>query len=103
MRDQFDYNPCRRPRRVVPRRYDLSVVPDLPSASFTGDVDIAVTVVSSTNEVVLNAIELEVDEAWVTTADGRQLDAAVTLDPEWERATLVLPEARPEARRVGKA
>src|SRR3546814_3442121 len=93
--DQVYDNPYRLPRMVVHRRYYLRLVPDLPSASFTGDVDIAVTVVSSTNEVVLNAIELEVDEAWVTTADGRQLDAAVTLDPEWERASLVLPEELP--------
>src|SRR3546814_13004190 len=83
--DQVDDNPYRLPRTVVPRRYDLRLVPDLPSASFTGDVDIAVTVVSSTNEVVLNAIELEVDEAWVTTADGRQPGAAVTLAPEGAR------------------
>src|SRR3546814_15999609 len=74
--DQVDDNPYRLPRTVVPRRYDLRLVPDLPSASFTGDVDIAVTVVSSTNEVVLNAIELEVDEAWVTPADGPPMDAA---------------------------
>src|SRR3546814_2993144 len=83
--DQVDDNPYRLPRTVVPRRYDLRLVPDLPSASFTGDVDIAVTVVSSTHEVVLNAIELEVVDAWVTTADGRQPGAAVTLAPEGAR------------------
>ncbi|HET6664513.1 MAG TPA: hypothetical protein VFG94_09660, partial [Acidimicrobiales bacterium] len=56
-------NPHRLPRAVVPRRYDLTIEPDLEAASFAGNEAIAVDVLNETNEVVLNAVEIEIDEA----------------------------------------
>ena len=82
-------NPHRLPRTVLPRRYDLHLVPDLEAATFSGTVAVEVEVVETTAEVVLNAIELEVDEAWVEV-DGTRHAAAATLDAEHERATLAL-------------
>jgi len=87
-----DQNPHRLPRAVLPRRYDLRLVPDLGAAAFCGEVDVEVEVSAPTAEVVLNADELEIDQAWVVTAEGTRIDAAVSLDPETERATLVLPQ-----------
>ena len=58
-------NPHRLPRTVLPRRYALTLTPDLGAATFEGSVDIDVEVAEPTREVVLNAIELEIDEAWV--------------------------------------
>jgi len=85
-------NPYRLPRNVIPRRYDLRLTPDLTAATFAGEVDIDVEVHDATATVVLNAIELEIDEAWVAVGDER-LDADVSLDEETERATLTLPRA----------
>ncbi len=85
-------NPYRLPRTVLPRRYDLHLVPDLDAATFAGTVAVEVEVVEPTAEVVLNAIELEVDEAWVDQG-GTRLDATVALDDDLERATLALPAA----------
>jgi puromycin-sensitive aminopeptidase len=85
-------NPHRLPRSVLPSRYELTLAPDLAAATFTGSVDIAVTVVEPTDVVVLNAIELEIGEAWVEQGGERQ-GASVTLDPDTERATLTLPSA----------
>jgi puromycin-sensitive aminopeptidase len=87
-------NPYRLPREVVPRRYELTLAPDLGAASFNGAVAAAVDVVGPTDTVVLNAAELEIDEAWVEV-DGRRIGATVTLDEETERATLALPETLP--------
>ncbi len=86
-----DPNPHRLPRRILPRRYDLTITPDLEGARFDGSVDIDVDVVDGASSVVLNAIELEIDEAWVVV-DGRRLEATVALDAEVERATLALAE-----------
>jgi len=79
------------PRHILPRRYDLTVTPDLDDASFVGSVDIDVDIDEPARSVVLNAIELEIDEAWVTVA-GRRLEAEVDLDTGTERVTLTLTD-----------
>jgi len=88
-------NPYRLPRTVVPHRYDLALEPDLPSARFSGEVHVDVDVVQPTDTVVLNAAELEIDEAWVTLPDGSRRDARVALDDPTERATFSFDEALP--------
>jgi aminopeptidase N len=82
-----DANPHRLPRNVVPRRYDLTLEPDLAAATFSGSEIIAVEVAEPTTEVVLNAVEIEIDEATVD-ADGGPMVAAVALDDGAERVTL---------------
>ncbi|HJR26399.1 MAG TPA: M1 family metallopeptidase [Acidimicrobiales bacterium] len=86
-----DANPHRLPRTVSPKRYDLTLTPDLPGATFTGSVDIDLVVHDATDTVVLNAADLELHEATVVQGDERR-PAEVTLDDEAERATLTLPE-----------
>lgn len=85
-----EHDPYRLPRHVLPRRYELTLTPDIPAATFAGELDADVVVHEATPEVVLNAIELEIDQAWVT-AGGQRLDATVRLDEQTERATLTLP------------
>ena len=80
-------DPYRLPTTVVPSAYDLVLEPDLESATFLGEVSIQVEVVEATSEVVLNAIDLQLDAAEV---DGQP--AEVTLDADHGRATLRLPE-----------
>ncbi|MDP1818401.1 MAG: M1 family metallopeptidase [Acidimicrobiales bacterium] len=82
-------NPHRLPRSVLPRRYLLTLAPDLPAATFVGTADIEVDVQEETSTVVLNAIELTVSEAWIVVA-GERVEAEVSLDDETERLTLQL-------------
>ena len=90
-----DLDPFRLPTDVTPTRYALELAPDLEAATFAGTVDIDVEVHAATDQVVLNALELDVDEAWVQAAGGERLTATVTLDEKSERAHLALPEALP--------
>jgi aminopeptidase N len=83
-------DPHRLPRTVLPSRYDLTLEPDLDAATFRGTVAISVMVYEATMSIVLNAAELEIDEAWVERDDGRRIDARVELDPGTERAVLNL-------------
>jgi puromycin-sensitive aminopeptidase len=92
-------NPHRLPRTVLPGRYELVLVPDLPAAAFSGTVDSEVVVHEATDTVVLNAIELALQSAVVRQGE-RTLEASVTLDEATERAVLELPEALAEGEAV---
>lgn len=85
-------NPFRLPRSVVPERYDITLAPDLASATFRGEEAVAVSVVSPVREVVLNAAEIEFASVAAVDGRGRRISGSVRLDPEAERATLAFPE-----------
>ncbi len=80
----------RLPRTATPQRYDLLLAPDLVTATFTGEVAVTLTVHEATDELVCNAAELEITEAWVddagTTGAAQRRDGAVTLDASLEQA-----------------
>ena len=86
-------NPFRLGREVLPERYDLVLEPDLPAASFTGSVTIECSVVEPVDEIVLNAIELDIHSVLV---DG--LPATFRLDATTER--LVIERAVSSGRAV---
>ncbi len=77
----------RLPKTVTPSRYELRLAPDLQKFTFDGEETVAIAVNEPTDEVVLNALELEIDRASVERADAK-LDATVELDPKMERARL---------------
>ncbi len=76
-------NPFRLPRHALPRRYDVTLVPDLAAASFTGRVRIELELVEPSTTLVLNAAELTIDSVEV---DG--VAAAWRSDSETERLTV---------------
>jgi aminopeptidase N len=47
------------PSEVRPDRYDIRIVPDAARLTFTGHVDITLTVLKPTNRIVLNAADLK--------------------------------------------
>ncbi|MDQ3147803.1 MAG: M1 family metallopeptidase, partial [Actinomycetota bacterium] len=85
-----DESAYRLPRTVLPRRYELRMAPDLDAATFAGEVGVDVDVVEAVDEVVLNAVGLDVDEAWLLDGTGARLDADPRTDAEAERLTLTL-------------
>jgi aminopeptidase N len=88
--DVVSDNPDRLPRTASPSRYDLVLAPDLEAATFTGSVDVAVDVHRPVDELVCNAVDLEIDEAWVDVR-GERLDAEVKLDVATDRLHVGLP------------
>ena len=90
--DEHDY---RLPRTAAPRRYGLTLAPDLEGGSFTGHEDVTIEVLEPTAELVVNAIELEIGSAAVTTTDGRRIEATVRLDEAAERAHFTFAETLP--------
>ncbi len=79
-----------------PSRYDIVLEPDLESSTFAGKVDVAVERARArSTEIVLNALELEVDGAWLRQRRRRRESrrAEIALDDELQRATLPLGAA----------
>ena len=76
-------DPYRLPRSVLPRRYDLTLEPDLAGATFGGQVMITVEVIGAVEEIVLNALELDVKSVLV---NGTACE--FTLDEHTERLTI---------------
>ena len=91
-------NPYRLPRQVAPRRYDLSLVPDLPGATFAGSVRIELDVVEPTDQLVLNSIELTIDDGAIHVSGSEGDALGVTgfeLDPTTERLVISLAAPLP--------
>ncbi|HYX45057.1 MAG TPA: M1 family metallopeptidase, partial [Acidimicrobiales bacterium] len=88
-------DPFRLPRAVEPEHYDLTLAPDLASASFTGEERVRVRVHQATAEVVLNAAELDIHAAELVTADGAVLGGQVRYHDEDERVAVQLDQAAP--------
>jgi puromycin-sensitive aminopeptidase len=82
----------RLPHDVVPKRYALTLSPDLAAARFEGEERVEVEVRQATRTVVLNAVELEIHEATIAREGQQPLTAQVALDEETARATLTFPQ-----------
>jgi puromycin-sensitive aminopeptidase len=82
--------PNRLPRHVLPRRYDLTIAPDLVASRFDGDVTIVLDVLEPTTSIVCHAHLLDVELVSLTQA-GDEIDATLTLDSETERLRVSAP------------
>jgi puromycin-sensitive aminopeptidase len=80
-------NPYRLPRTALPRRYELRLEPDLEAFTFAGEAAIQLDVIATSDEIVLNALEIEIDHAVLTDADGATV-GAVSYDEAMQRATI---------------
>ena len=81
----------RLPKSVTPKRYDIRLTPDLKAFTFQGEVNIAVVVNEATDDVVLNALELEIDKV-TAGRGGKSVAAKAELEPAKERAHLRFAE-----------
>jgi puromycin-sensitive aminopeptidase len=80
----------RLPRTFLPRRYDLVLKPDLEQATFEGTEDVQVEVREQVDEIVLNAIDLEISSGRLER-DGAALQVTdVRFEQDTERVHLRL-------------
>ncbi len=78
----------RLPELVRPEYYDMVIEPDLDAFSFNGRETIDIVVEKSVDKIVLNAKELEIEEAYVYRMDGTKLVARVELHAVSEMVSL---------------
>jgi aminopeptidase N len=82
----------RLPRHVVPERYELTLAPDLERATFNGEERVAVRLLESTDEIVMNALDLEITAASLVAPDGERRALEVSLDEDSGRLFARLAE-----------
>ncbi|HCV27239.1 MAG TPA: peptidase, partial [Dehalococcoidia bacterium] len=87
-------SPYRLPKTVTPSHYELTLEPNLMNFTFAGTEAVNIAVVEPTDVMVVNAIEIEIDEAWVSGGDSLRTDVSgIEYDEELQRATLTLSSA----------
>jgi puromycin-sensitive aminopeptidase len=80
------------PTGVRPVAYHISLAPNLAAFTFTGEETIEIEVSQPTSQIVLNAAELEIQEAYLLR-DGQRIPAqAIAPDAEQETATLTFAD-----------
>ena len=81
--------PTMLPTNVRPSAYDLTLQPNLEDFTFRGEVAIDLTVREATSEIVMNADEIEIQEARLTLADGSSVEpCCIDFDKGEETVTL---------------
>jgi len=88
-------NPFRLPSTIIPTRYDLEIWPDLEGTTFEGSVLISVQVTERCSQIVLNAVDLDIQRVWVQPEGANSpnpIPATVLVNAELERITLELSQ-----------
>ena len=82
----------RLPDSVTPERYEIRLAPDLRNSSFSGEETITVVVRQAVTEIVLNALDLEIDSAAIAKPGEEQIAGTVTVDSANEQTRLGFPQ-----------
>ena len=77
---------ARLPETVVPEHYQLTISPDITAFTFTGEEVIDLRVKAPVERIVLNAVDLDITDAYLVDSCGTRMNANVTLDADHEQA-----------------
>src|SRR5213079_1567636 len=85
----FKDTPGKLPKEVVPTDYSVRIIPDIDKLTFAGAEKVKLDVRSRVRQLVLNALELNIEAASV---DGQEMPAsAIKIDEKNELLALALP------------
>jgi puromycin-sensitive aminopeptidase len=88
-------NPYRLPATVVPSAYRIFLTPDLEAFTFAGRVEIDVDVREAVTHFALNAVELTLDAATLTSGGVTLRSDDPVLEEQYQTATFAFGEALP--------
>src|SRR5205814_5770199 len=85
----FDTTPGKLPKNIVPTEYAIRIVPQIDRQTFTGSEIVKINAREPVNQVVLNALDLEIISASID--DNPLPKSAIQLDKKQELLTVSLP------------
>ncbi|WJZ94349.1 hypothetical protein VitviT2T_013220 [Vitis vinifera] len=86
----------RLPKFAIPKRYDLVLKPDLSACTFSGSVQVDLSISQVTHFLVLNALDLQIHQASFTNSQNKKYcPCDVVLEADDEVLVLVFDEALP--------
>jgi puromycin-sensitive aminopeptidase len=77
---------ARLPETIVPEHYQLTLSPDLKAFTFDGEEVIDIRVKAPVEHIVLNAVDLDITDAYIVDSCGTRMNATVKLDAANEHA-----------------
>src|SRR5918996_892760 len=83
------------PAEIRPVKYQVSLSPNLTAFTFAGEETIEIEVHQPTSQIVLNAAELEIQEAYLLRDGQRTSAQTMAIDAEQETATLTFAAPLP--------
>jgi puromycin-sensitive aminopeptidase len=89
------------PDTVRPRKYHLTLTPDLTKFTFAGQEQVELEVLKPTDQVVLNALELQVESAWLTRPGGIMANA-IKIEHDGKKETVAITFGSPLPRGVAQ-
>ena len=93
----------RLPTSVVPSHYAVTWTPDLEAARFTGTEQIDVTVADGTRRIILNALDLQIQNARVLQGGTAQAARVSLIRPHSRRRSSWTVRSGPAPRRSRSA
>jgi aminopeptidase N len=90
-RFSFATTPGQLPKTVVPSRYVLHLEPDLTRFTTIGSVDIDIRVLEPVEEIILNALDLEITQATLQAERAPETRLEPRPEPERQRVALKPP------------
>ncbi len=88
-----DNTPFRLPRTVEPVRYRIEIEPDIGAATFSGTLEIDITVHETVDRMVLNAADLAISNVEVRSEGTTAVGCNVDFNDDLEQVTFTPPAA----------
>src|SRR4051812_35864737 len=88
----FGATPGKLPKDVVPVQYAAHLVPDIEANTFRGSETVEIEVLKATSKIMLNADNLEIEEARLSGKGLDQLKLKPELDAEQQTLTFKLDQ-----------
>ena len=76
------------PANVTPRKYTITLQPNLETFTFTGQETVDIQVLEATSQIVVNVVDLEIQSCSLSRDGEASLEAACSLDKDAETLTL---------------